>query len=91
MPYVKVCYSKVDDIVSNLDLLSKTLDSEISSYESLIRNIANYPEWKGIEKGRILECAASSYYDYFNAVKENVDSLKSQIDNKKEEYLNAEK
>ncbi len=91
MAIIKVKYSKADTVVDNIKSLATSVESELSNYERLIRTIANYPEWRGLEKGRILSNAAGVYYNYFNSVKENINDYANQINNKVEDFKEAEK
>ena len=91
MAIIEVKYEELDKVVTSVQSLSEKVDQEKANYIKLIKNIANYPEWEGMEKGRILSAASGSYYNYFNGVKENVDDYKKQISSKITDFMNAEK
>ena len=90
MPQIIVKYSEIDMVVMNIKDLKNSLETEKAEFVKLMRNIANYNEWRGAEKGKILSTASGAYYNYFNSFNTNVGSLGDKIKQKADDFSKAE-
>ena len=90
MANIKVNYDEIENVCESLATISSNVEACLDSYNSLIHNLINYPEWKGKEKGQICSRASGGYFNYFTGTSENISVYNKQLGQKSDDFRQAE-
>jgi len=83
-------YDGVDEVIVELGNVSNSLTTEVENYLNIVNEISDSSRWISREKETVISMARGEYLKYISDNIENIDNLKAEVENKKNDFIDAE-